>query len=280
MLGRQSTLPLFLVPALTLGACGGLQRQNPADDSAASSGGASAGESGNASQNAGAGAGGEACAETERTASDEAINARTTSILESALPTTLVPIFINLIQLVSASGSTIEERERLYAPYLDRLEARLRALGAAEVGRFDSYNAAAAELEARYVGQVLCWPDVVHVDVDAPYYDIAVAPWTPEQAGEGECPLTDGACPPYCSEYYAIPFDETAGCFTGRELIVCQRSDRELNEDPSDCFENASSGRPFLVPNLTLVPPRYLGWQACSDPTAALALACEGEEQP
>lgn len=275
----RSTLWPYLALALVLGACGGLERQSPSKDPPAV-GDAAAGAGGQTGENFVGGAGGEACAETERTANDEAINARTSSILETAPPTTLVPIFIKLIQLVDLTGSNKAERERLYAPYLDALEARLEALGATEVGRFDSQNSAAAELEARHVGQVLCWPDVVHVDVDAPYYDIAVAPWTPEEAGEAECPLTDGACPPYCSEYYAIPFDEAAGCFTGGELIVCQRSDRELNEDPSDCFENASSGRPFLVPNLTLVAPRYLGWKACSDPTAALGLTCEGEEQP
>jgi len=227
-----------------------------------------------------AGAGGDACAETERTAGELAINLRTSSMVDSALPNTLVPLYIRLVELASATGSTKEERADLYGPYLDVLEARLVALGATEIGRNDSYGSANASVEAQYVHQVLCWPDVVYVDVDAGYYDIAVPPWSNNEAGERACPLNDGVCPEYCAEYYALPFDETAGCFAGHELVVCQRSDRELNEDAWGCYENEATGVPILFLTLTPAAPGYLGWSECSDPTAAMGLVCEGEEQP
>ncbi len=253
--------------ALASAACGKLEGQD--NTPSPSEGGSEAGPGG-----AEAGAAGEGCAETERSASDETINARTSSMVENALPDTPVPLYIKLVELLNSNLTTKAEREAFYTPYLDELEMRLVALGATQIGQNASKAAMVASLEAQYVEQVLCWPNVANVDVDAVYYDIAVPPWTAEEAGDRECPLVDGVCPEYCVDYHAIPFDEVAGCFSGREVVVCQRSDRENNEDPPGCYEHQSNGVPILFPTLTPAAPGYLGWTPCSDPTAAMGLTC------
>jgi hypothetical protein len=273
--------------SLLIGACGG-KSQQPVDggDLAGGSGGSNGSLAGNGNAAAGNGSAGAgsvggdaACAETPRTAEDVEENELAAEMASRALPETPVPLLINLIAVDGASGAPQAEKEKLYDPYQTAIEQRLQEIGATGVGRFAFSNVVSATVEAQYLPELLCWPYVVSVSVDAAYWEIAVPPWAPNEAGTAECPLVDGQCPEHCFELRALPYldvgETGGGCFIGRELVACSRAPIGIDDADYACREQVSTGKPYLF---TVEPPpaapAYLGWRDCENPEPVL---CDDE---
>jgi hypothetical protein len=236
---------------------------------AASSGG-EAGEGGASGAPGAGGAASEACAVTPREEYAAQINSLTLEMVGLAKPDTPVPLTISLVEVEGTSGASEAEREALFEPYQAPIEERLRERGVTAIERSSFSNYISATVPARFVSDLLCWPNVVSVDVNAPFWNIAEPPWSPEDAGPAECPIVDGRCPEHCYETRAIPYlgEPGSGCFSteefGQTLVACSRQGYGVDDADPVCRFQESSRRPFLF-RVEPPPgaPDFLGFSEC-----------------
>jgi len=111
----------------------------------------------------------------------------------------------------------------------------------------------------------LCWPNVVHVEVDAAYWEVAEPPWSIDQAGPRECPLEGAACPAHCFAVDGSPVVDGKACEDVRELVACSREFPGIS-DGAACRERIDTGARFIFKGIAPEEPDFLGWRACPDP--------------
>jgi len=280
MRASRSTLCILSL-ALLLQACGGKASQDPTPSDRGGIGGAIANDSGGTGSGGSAGqpmvnAGAPACADTPRQPSDEQLNAATLELAMRAAPATPIPLFITLADVPSSEGATPAEKRKLYAPSQDATEARLKELGATGIEHFWLGNIMHATVAAQFVPDILCWPDVLHVETDAPYWSIVDPPWSAEEAGPSQCPLqADGRCPEHCYPMLGLPYSDIgsagAGCYLmTRVVAACSRSAFGIDDLPYTCAQEQSSAKRFLFTGPPPTVDGFVGWVACSDPTPVL----------
>lgn len=250
---------------LLASACGGKAGQ-PTDD-ASSTGGASGmpgkpigGASGIAGSSGTAGA---TCADAPRSKEDDAGNAAIVEMAARADPEKLVPVMILLVEVPVSPGVNQADRAAQLEPYQGPVAARLAEWGAENIERFWLVNAIAASVPAKYVAQVLCLANVLHLESDAAYWDIVEPPWEPDAAGTFECPLTGDECPEHCFDFNAVPWNETAGCYGGRERVACTKSQGLINDGGGSCVEHVATGKTYVVYGFVPREPYLLGWRPC-----------------
>lgn len=211
------------------------------------------------------------CAFTERTADDDAENARVLDMAAHGDPDTLVPLLIWLVQIETDGAVNEASRSKQLEPYQAPIAATLSAWGVHNVERFWLTNSLAASVPLKYVEALLCLPNVRHVHTDTPYWEIVERPWSADEAGMYECPLQGEQCPEHCFDYNGIPFDEAAGCYQGRERVACAITTSAFSDGAASCFEQLASGQTYLFYGFVPMAPNFLGWQPC-DPALTTQL--------
>ena len=255
----------WVLPLLLACACGGKSGKNTPEGGA---GAATAGATGAS----GAPAVVEpTCADTPRSADDEAQNAKLLDMAEHGAPDTLVSLLILLIQLEITGEATEAARTKQLEPYQAPIVAKLREWGVQNVERFWLINAIAAPVPLKYVDDLLCLPNVVNLTTDTPYWEIVDRPWGADEAGKYECPLQGEQCPEHCFDFNGIPFDEAAGCYRGRERVGCAVTTSAIDDGGASCFEQLATGKTYLFRGFLPVDPNFIGWRPC-DPALPIPL--------
>lgn len=210
------------------------------------------------------------CADTPRTAEDDAHNAKLLDMAEHADPDTLVLVMITLVQVETGAMSEASGLAQL-EPYQGPIVAKLTEWGAQDIQRFWFGNSIAASMPLKYIDDLLCLPNVVLVHTDTPYWEVVKKPWSADEAGKYECPLQGAQCPEYCFDFIGIPFDEAAGCYQGRERVGCTVATPAIADGVASCFEQLATGKTYLFYGLLPVEPNFIGWQPC-DPALTTRL--------
>lgn len=253
----------WLVPLLLLaGACGGKAGKNASEGV----GGAS-GASGSPAVVE------PTCADTLRSADDEAENAKVLEMAADGDPDTLVPLLIWLVQVETTGEVTEAARNKQYEPYQGPVAAKLTEWGVKNVERFWLTNSIAASVPLKYVDDLLCLPNVLNVHTDAAYWQIVEPPWSADEAGKYECPLEGAQCPEHCFDFEGTPFDEAAGCYQypARERVACAITGQVIFDGAASCFEQIATGKTFLFYSFVPVEPNFIGWRPC-DPALPIQL--------
>lgn len=282
---RDQSLGVLLasatLTAMLAWGCGKLDGSNPPLEELSSAGGDAGGSPIDDVIDAGA-----ACAETLRDEQDAAINAATQQLVALTPPERDVPLLIALVDVAfdfsRISGASDAERERVIAerveqlePYQDPIAVRLKALGAKDVSGSWLINSMAATLEAKYVPQILCWPNVLHIEVDAPFWSVAEPPWGGDEAGANECPLVNGICPEHCNQVMAYPLVDGAACEDDWQVVACSRAYPGFDDGEPVCRERSATGEQYLFGGIAPKSPDFLGWQDC-DPSVDFTFELEG----
>lgn len=304
MLGSRSGCfwaVLLVVSGAALG-CGKTGRGNERGDRlpqppAATAGGGSGGSGGSAGsavgvpdenpdENGGQGGASEpTCFDTPREPEDDAINATTLEMASLAPPDRLVPIMIGLVRIdfdfsTVSTGKPreqlIEERKQQLEPYQTPILQRLAALGAEQVGTSWLINSVSASLAARNLPDVLCWPNVVKIEVDGGYWTIAEPPWSAAEAGPAQCPLIDGECPEHCFDVSAAKVVNGVACGMNREAVACSREPYGIDDAEPSCRQSTESGERYVFRGLVPDPPDYVGFEACAGPAPEYVDDCVG----
>lgn len=203
------------------------------------------------------------CADTLRSADDEAKNAKVLEMAADGDPEQLVPLLIWLVQVATTGEVTAASLSKQYEPYQAPIVAKLTEWGVQNIERFWITNSIAASVPLKYVDDLLCLPNVLNVHTDAPYWEIVERPWGADEAGKYECPLQGEQCPEHCFEYNGIPFDEAAGCYGGQERVGCAITTPVIFDGVASCFELLATGKTYLFYNFVPVEPNFIGWQPC-----------------
>jgi len=228
--------------------------------------------------------GAEACFETPREPADDATNADVVSMAALAPPERIVPLSILLVDVDFSPSSNDEtpeqvaaERQQQLELYQGPIQARLEALGATNVARASLFNDVAASIEARYVADILCWPNVVRLVVDVGYWTIADPPWTADEAGPAQCPLVDGKCDPHCFEIAASPVVDGQACLETKQVVACSRGRYYSVDNPHPvCRQRIADGERYAFQRFVPSEPDYVGFGECDGPEPAYPDPCSG----
>jgi hypothetical protein len=211
------------------------------------------------------------CADTPRSAEDDAQNAKLLEMAQHADPDKLVLLLITLVQVETTGEVSEASRSKQLEPYQAPIVAKLTEWGAQNIERFWLSNSIAASVPLKYVDDLLCLPNVVQVYTDAPYWEVVEKPWSADEAGKYECPLQGERCPEHCFDFNGIPFDEAAGCYQGRERVGCAVTTPAITDGFASCFEQLATGKTYLFYGLPPVEPNFVGWHPC-DPALTTQL--------
>lgn len=248
-------------------------------------GGSTPGEPGGGGALSGAG-GEETCFDTPREPEDDAVNAETLEMMALTPPDRAVPVTIVLVRIQTerTNGETTDEyiarRKQLLAPYQAPIEQRLQEAGASDVSAYWITNAVSAKIPARRVPAVLCWPNVVEVEVDAAFWTIAEPPWSEAEAGPAECPLVDGHCYAHCFEVIGLPAIDGVACWDRRTTVTCSREQYGIDDDEPVCRQRVDTGEQFVFRGIVPDAPDYLGFRRCDEPAPEYFDECAGGQGP
>jgi|GEM_PF-5222113 len=257
---------LLACSVLLASACGGKSGKSTDDaqGTAGMSGTASSITGGGAGVAGGGGMPEPTCVSTPRSTEEDAGNAAVVDMAAHAEPDKLVPLIISLVEVPVSPGVNAAERAAQLEPYQGPIATQLEEWGAQGIERFWLTNGLAASVPAKYVAQVLCLANVRLLESNAPYWEVVDRPWGPDEAGEIECPLSGNECPAHCFDFYGMPWDSAAGCFSRRERVACVITQGLINDGGSTCLENVASGQPYLFYGFAPLEPYLLGWRPCS----------------
>lgn len=253
----------WVLPLLVACACGGKAGKNSSEG---------IGGAGSTAGSSGAPTGVDpTCADTPRSADDEAENATVLEMAADGDPERLVPLMIWLVQVETTGEVTEASRSKQYEPYQTPIVAKLTEWGVQNIERFWITNSIVASVPLKYVDDLLCLPNVLNVHTDAAYWEIVERPWSADEAGKYECPLEGELCPAHCFDYNGIPFDEAAGCYKGQERVGCAITTATIFDGVASCFEQTATGKTYLFYNFVPIEPNFIGWQPC-DPALTTQL--------
>jgi hypothetical protein len=256
---------LFACWLVLASACGGQagKTTHEAPGASGASGKPTGGESGVAGS---AGTAEVLCAETPRSAAEDAANMAVVDMAAHAEPNKLVPLMILLVEVPVSPGVNPADRAVGLEPYQAPVAAKLEEWGAEGIERFWLVNSIAASVPAKYVAQLLCLPNVRVLEATTSYWDIVEPPWGADEAGTLECPRAGDGCPEHCFDFYAAPWDAAAGCYDydARERVACTTAQGLINDGGSSCVENVASGETYALYGFVLREPYFLGWRPCS----------------
>lgn len=210
------------------------------------------------------------CADTLRSAEDDAQNAKLLEMAEHGDPNRPIFLMISLVQVETGATSEAAGLAQL-EPYQGPIVAKLTEWGAQNIERFWLGNSIAASVPLTYIDDLLCLPNVVLVHTDTPYWEVVGKPWSADEAGKYECPLQGEQCPEHCFDFIGIPFDQAAGCYQGRERVGCAITTPAISDGAASCFEQLATGKTYLFYGLPPVEPNFIGWQPC-DPARTMQL--------
>ena len=209
------------------------------------------------------------CADTPRSADDEAENAQVLAMAQHGEPDKLVPLLIWLVQVETTGEVTEAARSKQFEPYQAPIAAKLSEWGVQNVEQAWLVNSMAASVPLKYIDDLLCLPNVLHVHTDTPYWEVVDKPWGADEAGKYECPLQGEQCPEHCFDFNGIPFDEAAGCYRGRERVGCAITQQFINDGAASCFEHVATQKTYLFYSFVPVEPNFIGWRPC-DPALTI----------
>jgi hypothetical protein len=241
-------------------------------------GGASGGSSGAVNTGATPSFGGSPteCFPTQRTAEDESVNAAALATAGDARPETLVPFILLLTdpafdfsrlgtENAAERAAAIAEREAQLAPYQDPIEALLAAHDAENISSTWLINSVSASMPAQHVSKMVCWPEIRRIELTASYWDLVEPPWGPTEAGPGECPIVDGACPEHCVPLEGSRYDESNACHEPAELMACSRRETGGTLPVVSCSAHLDSGELYVFPLEPPFSPGFLGFRRCTN---------------
>ena len=264
---------------VVLSGCGG-ESQRSLAEAGGSTG--SSGTSGTSGTSGGSGSGGASGIDpgcdngTERNSDDERVLGIALEAASLAPADRMVQLSIGLVdpefdftRLQNAGSeenhqAIIDERIAQLAPTQDAIEERLLARGAVNVSRNWLVNVMDAELEARYVKEVPCWPTVVRVELGDAYWEVVDPPWDSSIVGTDACPRYGEGCTAHCAEIRGTCLDAAHACLKLPEVVTCNRWENSFNESPG-CSVRPDTGETCSYGSLVPTDPGYAGFIPCTD---------------